>query len=121
MLWVKGLIRWNVLQNACKYAPPAAPITITAAQREGALLLCVADRGPGIPPAERTRVFDKFYRLPHPDQRPIAGAGIGLAICKGLVEAHGGQITIGGRDGGGTIVTIRLPLDLAERASAQGA
>jgi signal transduction histidine kinase len=49
------------------------------------------------------------------------GAGIGLAICKGLVEAHGGQITIDGREGGGTIVTIRLPLDLAERASAQGA
>lgn len=105
---------WNVLENAAKYAPANSPITVTAWHQEGAVLLRVSDQGPGIPVDQRTRVFDKFYRLSRPDNAQIAGAGIGLAICKGLVEAHGGRITIEGGPDGGTLVEIRLLLEVDE-------
>ena len=67
-------------------------------------------RGPGIPASERARVFEKFYRLPQTQQAGLPGAGLGLAICKGFVEAHGGDIAILDHNGGGALVTIRLPL-----------
>jgi two-component system sensor histidine kinase KdpD len=73
-------------------------------------MLCIGDRGPGIPAGERVRVFEKFYRLPQTHQANLPGAGLGLAICKGLVEAHGGEIAIHDHAGGGALVTIRLPL-----------
>ena len=57
-------VLWNVLQNALKYAPPGSPLTITARQQATVLLLCIGDQRPGIPASERTRVFEKFYRLP---------------------------------------------------------
>jgi len=76
--------------------------------------LCVGDRGPGIPIDERTRVFEKFYRLPQTQPAGLHGAGLGLAICKGVVEAHGGEITLLDRAGGGTLVTVRLPLDVVD-------
>jgi two-component system sensor histidine kinase KdpD len=103
-------VLWNVLQNALKYALPDSPLTITACQEATCLLLCIGDRGPGIPASERARVFEKFYRLPQTQQAGLPGAGLGLAICKGFVEAHGGDITILDRNGGGALVTIRLPL-----------
>jgi two-component system sensor histidine kinase KdpD len=103
-------VLWNVLQNALKYAPSGSPLTITARQQATCLLLCIGDRGPGIPASERARVFEKFYRLPQTQQAGLPGAGLGLAICKGFVEAHGGDIAILDRNDGGTLVTIRLPL-----------
>jgi two-component system, OmpR family, sensor histidine kinase KdpD len=103
---------WNLLQNALTYAPPGAPLRIEAAQQSNSIVLCVGDRGPGIPAHERARVFEKYYRLPRTQQAGLAGAGLGLAICKGLIEAHGGQIAILDRAGGGTLVTIHLPLDV---------
>ncbi len=103
-------VLWNVLQNATKYAPATSPITITASQQAMSLLVCVGDRGPGIPIDQRARVFEKFYRLPQTQQAGVPGAGLGLTICKGLVEAHGGEIAILERDGGGALVAIRLPL-----------
>jgi two-component system sensor histidine kinase KdpD len=69
----------------------------------------VADRGVGIPPADLTRVFDKFYRVERPGS--ITGTGLGLSICKGIVEAHGGFIAAENRAGGGTVITVALPLD----------
>ena len=69
----------------------------------------MADRGVGIPRDDLARVFDKFYRVQHPNS--VSGTGLGLAVCKGFVEAHGGFIGAENRAGGGTIVTIGLPLD----------
>jgi len=68
----------------------------------------VADQGPGLPPGEEQRVFDKFYRV----QRPGAasGAGLGLTICRGIMAAHGGQIWAENRSGGGTALRFTLPL-----------
>ena len=78
------------------------------------MVVSIADGGPGIPPEERVQVFEKFYRLPQSQQVHHTGAGLGLAICKGLIEAHGGRIGIDGRAGGGTVVSVCLPLQVDE-------
>ncbi len=70
--------------------------------------ICIADRGVGIPPQDLVRVFDKFYRVQRPDG--VSGTGLGLAICKGIVQAHGGEIQATNRTGGGTTMTLTLPL-----------
>ncbi len=99
----------NLLENSAKFSPAAAPIEI-AGRRDGAEYeLSVCDHGPGIPAAEREKVFDLFHRARSAD-REAAGTGMGLAICKGLVEALGGHIDIrAGRGGAGACVTMRLP------------
>lgn len=100
----------NVVDNACKYAPEEQPITLTA-RREGPMArLTVTDRGPGIPEDERERVFDMFYRVKI-GTAPMSGAGLGLAICRGFIEAHGGRISAqSGIDGTGTQIVLRLPI-----------
>jgi two-component system, OmpR family, sensor histidine kinase KdpD len=107
-------VLWNLLQNALAYAPPGSSLLIAARQQADAIVLCVGDRGPGIPASERERVFEKFYRLPHSQPSGLHGAGLGLAICKGMVEAHGGTIAILDHTGGGTLVTIHLPLEVID-------
>ena len=78
----------NLLDNAIKYTPRASPIEIIATATDSAVTVEIADRGPGVPRGEEDKVFEKFYR-----GQPAAGrgAGLGLAICQGIVEAHGGQ------------------------------
>ena len=68
----------------------------------------IIDRGPGIPSADMERVFDKFYRLQRPNS--VAGTGLGLSIVKGIVEAHGGTVSAANQPGGGTIITLVLPV-----------
>ncbi len=98
----------NLLENAAKFSPDGSPIEVAGHRAREAYELTVCDRGPGIPPAERDRVFDMFHRVRGGDQQPT-GTGMGLAICKGFVEALGGTIRAGGRSGGaGTCVAIRL-------------
>jgi two-component system sensor histidine kinase KdpD len=104
----------NVLDNALKYSPPDAPIEITVSCAGAFAEIAVADRGVGIPRDDLARVFDKFYRVQNPDN--VGGTGLGLSICKGIIEAHGGFIGAENRLGGGTIVTIGLPL--AQRGQA---
>ena len=79
-------------------------------------MLSVADRGPGIPPADLERVFDKFYRVLHDrhSARYPPGSGLGLAVCKGLVEAHSGRIWAELREGGGLVVRVELPVGKRE-------
>ena len=98
----------NLVDNALKYSPADAPIAVTGALSGGWLTIAVADRGPGIPEPELPHIFDKFYRIHHPHQ--TSGAGLGLSICKGIVEAHGGQISAANRAGGGAVFTVRLPV-----------
>ena len=97
----------NLLDNALKYSPVNAPIAITVQLSERWLDIEVADRGCGLPEKEVAHIFDKFYRI-HPQQ--TSGAGLGLSICKGIVEAHGGTISAANREGGGAVFTVRLPV-----------
>jgi len=102
----------NILDNAAKYSPPRTPIELTARAGRGEVVLSVADRGIGIPTEHLRRVFEKFHRLRQPASLAgvVGGTGLGLAIAKGIVEAHGGAVWAEHRDGGGTIVSISLPL-----------
>lgn len=104
-----GQVLVNLMENAVKFSPDASPIRIEAHAEQGRIRLGVADQGAGIPPEQRHRVFDLFQRAEHGDTG-VAGAGLGLSICKGFVEAMGG--TIGakeGADGRGTVIAIELP------------
>lgn len=98
----------NLIENALKYSPAGSPVEITARPAGQQVEIAVADRGVGIPPEDLDRVFDKFYRVQVPDG--VVGTGLGLAICQGIVDAHGGTITAENRQGGGTIVRVRLPV-----------
>jgi len=108
----------NILDNACKYAPAEQPITITARREAHYVRITVTDRGPGIPEEERERVFDMFYRV-KVGATPTTGAGLGLAICRGFVEAHEGRISaMPGADGVGTQIVVRLPVIKEHEADA---
>jgi len=99
----------NILDNAIKYSPEAAPIEIDARVNAGQLEIRVLDRGKGIPKQELERVFDKFFRVAIPGAPK--GAGLGLSICKGLVEAHKGRIIAKRRTQGGTELAFFLPME----------
>lgn len=96
----------NLVENAIKYAA-AAQVSLT--RDNGAAVLAVADRGPGISPGTIERMFDPFTRLEGSRNRETGGAGLGLALARGLVEAEGGTLVLANREGGGLIATIRLP------------
>lgn len=100
----------NLIDNALKYAPRDTPIEIRAREQVNQIQVQVMDRGVGIPSQDLPRVFDKFYRVQRPDL--VSGTGMGLAICKGIIEAHGGTITAENRLGGGTLITFTLPLKM---------
>jgi len=111
----------NLIENAVRYTPTESPIDVSAQVEGEQVIISVADRGPGIPPADLERVFDKFYRVLH-GQRTTGypmGSGLGLAVCKGLVEAHGGRIWAELRDGGGLIVFVVLPLGKRENEKGE--
>ena len=99
----------NLIDNAIEYAPSDSPIEITARVNEKEIAIEVADHGPGLPPGTETRVFEKFFRARPTDTR--RGIGLGLAISRGIIEAHGGAIAASNRPGGGAVFTITLPRD----------
>ncbi len=96
----------NLLDNGVKYTPVKSGIDISASVSDGAVLVEVADRGSGFAPGEEERIFDKFYRGQTGDSR---GVGLGLAICRAIVEAHGGKIWAENRPGGGAVFRFTLP------------
>lgn len=106
----------NLVENAIKYTPASGPIEIAAMVRDGWLELSVADRGPGLPRGEESRVFEKFFRGRHPPGVP--GVGLGLSICRGIAEAHGGTLRAEAREGGGARFRLELPLDESAPAAA---
>jgi two-component system sensor histidine kinase KdpD len=101
----------NLLDNADRYSPEGAPIDLSALLREDKLVVEVADRGPGLPPGLEKQVFEKFYRAP---QARAGGSGIGLAICRGIIVLHGGEIAAENRPGGGAVFRFTLPLPRKE-------
>lgn len=101
----------NLLENACKYTPVGNPIDISAERSVHTLKISVADRGPGIPVGEEEKLFDKFYRLNREGSQ--SGVGLGLAVCKAIVIAHGGLVSASNRPGGGAEFYFVLPMDEA--------
>jgi two-component system sensor histidine kinase KdpD len=99
----------NVLDNALKFSPPGSPLEIRGWAQDGAFRIAVGDRGPGFAPGEEERIFEKLHRGSAAQATP--GAGLGLAICRGVVQAHGGSIQARTRPGGGAEVTMALPLE----------
>lgn len=106
----------NLIDNALKYSQ--APIEIRAHAQSTQIQVQVLDRGIGIPSAELPYIFDRLYRVQRPEM--VSGTGMGLAICKGIVEAHGGTITAENRLGGGTLITFTLPLKNISDATKRG-
>jgi two-component system, OmpR family, sensor histidine kinase KdpD len=104
----------NLIDNARKFSPPGSPITVSARGRDDAVVVEVADRGPGIAPEDAVAVLEPFARGP----AVVRGAGLGLAIAHGFAVANGGSLTLEARDGGGTRARVALP---AERVAVETA
>jgi two-component system, OmpR family, sensor histidine kinase KdpD len=101
----------NLLDNALQYTPPDSPIDIAARLESAAIWVEVMDRGPGIPPGKEQQIFQKFFRArPEGSNGSHRGIGLGLAICRGIVQAHGGTISAENRTGGGAVFRFTLPL-----------
>jgi len=98
----------NLLDNALKYSKESSEIVVTIQQIGQQIETSVENQGEGIPEADLSKVFDKFYRLNSPLQ--VSGTGLGLAICKGIIEAHGGKIWATNNQHGGVTITFTLPL-----------
>ena len=100
----------NVLENAARFSPANGRLQLQVSTADEQLRFAVSDEGPGIPPADREKIFDMFYTAARGD-RGGQGTGLGLAICQGMIGAHGGHILVGeGIDGHGTCITLCLPL-----------
>ncbi|WP_413043597.1 DUF4118 domain-containing protein [Pseudomonas sp. YJ42] len=100
----------NVLENAARFSPPQGRLRVEVEVDADHLRFIVSDEGPGVPEAERVRIFDMFYTAARGD-RGGPGTGLGLAICQGMIGAHGGRVSVGdGLDGHGASVVLELPL-----------
>ncbi len=99
----------HLLENAAKYSAPGTTITVSAAAKDGRVEMSVADRGPGIDDFEQSLIFEKFYRG-HDQRYRVQGTGMGLAIAKAIVEAHGGTIGVTSQVGSGSVFHFTLPV-----------
>ncbi len=100
----------NLLDNAIKYSPLGGQITISGEMKNHSIQVSVADEGQGIPQAEQIKIFESFYRIQGPDNRKVGGVGLGLTICRAIVEAHGGDIWAESTAGRGSVFYFTLPL-----------
>jgi len=99
----------NLIDNALKYSPDGSRVTITSGRRDSEVFLRVSDRGPGIAPEERELIFEQFYRAKSASVQGIQGAGIGLALVKRVMLAHGGKVTMESLPGEGSTFEISFP------------
>ncbi|MDP2903588.1 MAG: sensor histidine kinase KdpD [Methylovulum sp.] len=99
----------NLLENALRYTPEQSPLEITAEVSSFAVEISVADHGHGIPDGSENRLFEKFYRVHH--EAAQSGVGLGLAICRAIIEAHGGSIQAQNRTSGGAVFSFMIPMD----------
>jgi signal transduction histidine kinase len=105
----------NLLDNAVKHSPPSSPVAVRMELEDDAVVVHVTDEGPGLPPGELERVFERFVRG---RGTTVQGTGLGLHICRQIVEAHHGQIWAESAEGRGAIFTVRLPLVSAKSTGA---
>lgn len=105
-----GEVIANLVDNAIKYSPPSSAIEIKAVHRGNEIITSVIDRGCGIPDGERAAIFEKFYRAKNISDRSAFGMGMGLAICRGIVQAHGGRIWVESALGRGSVFSFAIPL-----------
>ena len=102
------IIIGQLLENAFKYSPEGGAVTVRAKPEGDAIVIEVADQGVGIPPEDRERVFQRFVQGETGDRRRFGGIGLGLYIVRQLAQAQGGEIAADGRDGGGTVMRLKL-------------
>lgn len=95
------------MENALLHTPKGTPVEITVKPQKTVVMIEIADRGPGIPTGEEETIFNKFTRSTHTRM----GAGIGLSICRAIIEAHGGRIWVENRSGGGAAFKFVIPIE----------
>lgn len=105
----------NLVTNAINYSPGGGQVSVSANGLGEYMEIRVADTGVGIDPEELPKIFDKFYRVKHPETRQVMGTGLGLAIVKGVIEAHQGTIDVESTLGKGTVFRILLPVILSDK------
>jgi signal transduction histidine kinase len=103
-----GRVLDNLLENAVRYSDPGTPIELSVRDDGKALVVSVADRGIGVPIEDLPRLFEPFFRTERSRSREAGGIGLGLTLCKRIVEVHGGSIAAAPNPGGGLVVTFRL-------------
>jgi signal transduction histidine kinase len=103
------LVLLNLVDNAVKYAADGKEIDVRLFRTPGGVTLSVRDNGPGIAEDEQLRIFERFYRARTARDRNVRGSGIGLALVKHIVEAHGGRLAVNSRLGQGATFTVALP------------
>jgi len=111
-----GQVLANLIENAAKYTPPGSAIHVTAGVEHGEVVVAVADEGPGLPPGEEIRVFEKFHRAA--PEAAQSGVGLGLAICRAIVSLHGGVISAENLPAGGAVFRFTLPIAEPPAAAA---
>ena len=107
----------NLISNAIKYSPQGGPITIRVQQRETEIIVRISDRGIGISPEDLERIFERFYRVENENTYNVPGLGLGLSICRSLIEAHGGHIWAESQLGFGSTFTFTLPIETEANSS----
>ena len=101
---------FNLLDNAVKFSEPGGQVEVRVSADQQALTICVSDQGIGIPAAERSRIFERFYRVDRARSRHTGGTGLGLSIVRHVAINHGGEVSVTSREGYGAQFTITLPL-----------
>jgi two-component system sensor histidine kinase VicK len=110
----------NLLGNAIKYSPEGGTITVQGSRRRDQVLIRVADQGIGIPPGDLEHIFERFYRVESEVTENVRGAGLGLSVCRGIVELHGGHIWVESQPGVGSDFYFTLPVDGPNRDRLRG-
>jgi signal transduction histidine kinase len=106
----------NLLSNAVKFTPPGGRVTVSANRENGTAVVRVADTGIGIPDKDKKDLFNRFFRASNAVRAAVPGTGLGLSIVRAIIVNHGGDLDLQSREGGGTTVTIRLPLEENKQA-----
>jgi signal transduction histidine kinase len=107
----------NLVENAVKYSPDGGVVDVVLRRVDGEVLLSVADHGIGIPEEDLPQVFERFHRAGNAESPHFSGMGLGLFICRGIVEQHGGHIAVASRPGRGTTFRVTLPFVPAEQTA----
>jgi signal transduction histidine kinase len=111
----------NLVMNAIKYSPEGTGVAIRIEKRGSAIMVAVKDQGIGIPAEHLEHVFERFYRVEETLSRLTGGSGLGLSICRGLVEAHGGRIWVESQSGKGSTFYFTIPVVSPEPGTADSA